>query len=143
MRQTGHTLDIVYDYSEEFEKYCQPIVKAKVDGEELNFLIDTGASISSIPRSFKKRHSLKDSGYKYDTTILNGTKTLESGAIFEVTISEKKFKMEALYYEPMLNGKLKIDGLIGYEFLKENGLIVNAENHTLCVNTAQTKESQK
>ena len=51
--------------------------------------------------------------------------------------------MEALYYEPMLNGKLKIDGLIGYEFLKENGLIVNAKNHTLCVNTAPTKESQK
>lgn len=140
MRQTGHTLDIVYDYSEDFEKYQQPIVKAKIAGEELNFLIDTGASISTIPEHFGKSHSLNDSGFKYETTILNGEKTIVSGAVFEITISDKKFKMEALYYKPELNGKTKVDGLIGYEFLNENGLIVNAKNHTLCVNSAQTKE---
>ena len=139
MRQT---FDILYDFSKDFEKYKQPIVKAMIDGEEINFLVDTGASISSIPRNFAQRHSLKDSGFKYDTTILNGTKTLEEGAMFEITIGNRTFPMEALYYDPMLNGKLKIDGLIGYEFLYQNKIIIDTENNTLCIKSKQTKEKK-
>lgn len=140
MRQTGHTLDIVYDYSEDFERYQQPIVKLKVDGVELNYLVDTGASTSTIPEGFAKKHSLKKSNYEYDTTLLDGTKKVVQGSVFDVSISDRKFVMEAIHYDPSLGGDVRIDGLIGYDFLKRNKLVINAENHTLCVNSAQTKE---
>ena len=103
-----------------------PIVKVKIGGKQFHFAIDTGAEVNVVDRKIKKEIPENMIEVNYSQTIIGG----DNQQIPTTSISIKSTRVGASEYKNMpfvfadlsfLNrgGRYKIDGLLGYPFLKE------------------------
>lgn len=126
-----------YDYSEEFDQFQQPIVKAKICGKEVNMLIDTGAMSCVIEDALARRHRLKNNKKTYITTVVDGTNKKTTGKIVKFQIGEKSFVMDMLVSVINVGINVKIDGILGYDFFQKYNIRIDAKRHILYMDNVE------
>lgn len=110
-----------------------PIIKAKLNGKNANFLLDTGASMSVVDSSMVSRYNFKIHR-STDMTVsgLGGTKKL-----YHVSNARLYYNGQPMYVRfkstNMRNIRLnvKVIGVLGSDYLIQNKLIIDYKNKVL------------
>ncbi len=115
-----------------------PIVKLELNGKHAYFVIDTGASISMLDNSIKKHYgfytrNVYRSSSKSSVLGLGGRQELEQARNVLITI--KGEKIECINFKSTnlsnLRRSLNIVGIIGSDFLIEQGYTIDFEKKVL------------
>ena len=114
-----------------------PVIEVMVDNLMLKLGIDTGAQINLLHKKWERK--LYNHFLNYEETQLNGAskkKKLSSISVFdEMKMNNQSFKkMKTLIADLsnlMNNYHLKIDGLLGYEFLSKSIISINFKKKEL------------
>lgn len=127
-------------FDEDYYKSNALILKCNQDGNPINFIIDTGSSVSAIDRCvIDKFYNIE----KDDTTTVIGV----DGVTEKVKLYEIRFKFkETDYYHTFVAKNLKkafkpieektglvIHGILGTDFLEKNNFIINYNAHLIHV----------
>ncbi len=110
------------------------LCKAKINGKTAMMLIDTGASNSCIHSELKEHFELQEKGDPFDAAGASEGK-MQAVMTLECKIQlGRSFKGEQAFVLLDLNhvnttlnsqGTVKIDGIIGADFLKKNKAIID------------------
>ena len=111
-----------------------PFVKGKIGAEEVSLGIDCGASVNLLDVTLfdKLKNSLTD----ITTTELTGASkqkaNVQSATVKSLTLGEKSFENVSTVFNDIshLNSRRenKIDGLIGYEILSHQKVLISVQN---------------
>ncbi|CAC5382862.1 unnamed protein product [Mytilus coruscus] len=98
-----------------------------------SFLVDTGATVTLISNkvfnSLRKEEMPKLNQVVQTIMSANGTELNVAGKEFHIWIEQKEYLSEAVVAD------LAIEGIIGLDFLRENGCLINLqEEHMVCHN---------
>ncbi|MCL2041304.1 MAG: pepsin/retropepsin-like aspartic protease family protein [Bacteroidales bacterium] len=108
-----------------------PIVKGKIGKMDFNFGIDCGAEANLLDKKFL--NSVKEHVLMLENDTLFGVgeaKIVESGTIKELTIGNKNFQNTLTVFNDMIPLK-QLDGLIGYEILSKQKMLLSFQNRFL------------
>lgn len=113
--------------------HMTPVIDVFIQGTHKRFLIDTGASVSLVQPGTANtplcQTTLKPQGVTGEALHVLGTQAIE------FTIGNRNFAHDFIV------SKLPIpaDGLSGNEFLSEHEVVMNFQNHELCMEGCKTK----
>lgn len=110
-----------------------PTIKAKLNGIDGTFLIDTGASISIIDSSLVHEYGFKL--IKFTNGTVNGIGG--SVGLYETTNAKLFYNDTAMYVNfkasnlTHVRETLNIVGIIGTDYFQQNNIIIDYENNVL------------
>lgn len=119
----------------DYDKINLPIIKAKSNYGDVYFLIDSGSNISIFDISYYNKNAFYIKLYKYcgfEYTSIN-SKIEISYNIVKVTINSVSYSFiqTSLYVLNETIKKYKIVGILGNDWLKINGAVINYKNRIL------------
>lgn len=127
--------DEFYDYSAEFAVFGQPLIWLNIGGKKRLFIIDTGASTSVISDTL-----IDDTFIKFNQATLvglDGIKSERNTYIAFFDIGDFSFMGEMVETDgenlSKICSNVKIDGLLGYDFMHDNGIKIDTLNHKLLI----------
>ncbi len=103
------------------------IAGGKINGQDVTFLLDTGASHVSIPLSVAKRLKLRK-GIDLEVSTANGTATVHSTKINSLSLGNLQSKRVIAHVNPHMRGE---EVLLGMTFLKHLEIIQLGDTLTL------------
>ena len=109
------------------DRYGQYELKGSANGQDVHFLIDTGASEISLPVNVANRLNL-DRGRSYPVTTANGQVTVHSTRLETVSIGPFTLKNVSAHINPGMNGEV---ALLGMSFLRHFEMIQRAGELTI------------
>ena len=119
---------------------CGLYVDVKIQGETARFLVDTGATVTLVSESLYKKlpMSVRPNLHEVTQTIMTANSTalsVHGKAEFNVCIDQMT------YYSEAIVAKLKIDGILGLDFMKAHQCSVDIGNEVLVVNGREKRLS--
>jgi len=109
------------------DRYGQYQLTGSANGEDVNFLLDTGASEISIPGDVAERLNLQR-GRGYPVTTANGTITVYATQLEEITIGPFRLEDITAHINPSMEGDV---ALLGMSFLRHLELLQRAGTLTI------------
>lgn len=117
-------------------------IDLKVNEIKGRFLLDTGANLSYVNYGSIDKFNLHIKETRFETELTG------IGGVSEQVYSLYKFKMSELNGKELPNNiefrstdlsktRLRLDGIIGSDYLKKNKGIINYSNNTLVLNTEE------
>lgn len=109
------------------DRYGQYLVSGSANGQEVSFLLDTGASGISIPADVASNLGL-ESGRPFDVITANGTVTVYQTKLAKLSIGPFVMENVSAHINPAMQGDF---ALLGMSFLRHYQLVQRDGNLTI------------
>lgn len=118
------------------------VIKGSIDGiQDLNLVVDTGASNTMVSRQLSKRLRLKT--HSMDVISWGKKIQVKSGKLEEVRVGGTVFTgVETRVGDLAISSEVRVDALIGLDLLKRTGVLIDYENHFLSFESRQDFDQQ-
>lgn len=134
-----------------FIKHNLPMLKIKIDGKILIFIIDTGTQTTSIYKNVADKIKANILGKnKYESIGLTGNVNEFSGLLENLTIGKTKFQnipvdifdANSIDINFLFFNIYHLDGIIGWDILKNFDFTIDYKNEKLILRKPQKQDNQ-
>lgn len=116
-------------YTIQADRYSQYLFTGSVNGNDIDFLLDTGASEISIPGGIAKRLDLRR-GKNYIVTTANGNVTVYATQLESITVGPFTLRNISAHINPAMEGDV---ALLGMNFLRHFEILQRAGVLTISI----------